>query len=1725
MLRKSKLFIILLIMSLIVSILPVGLPVYAVSDPDAYTFDISEGNITIQQGTSGIKVTYSAGLELDNIPAEQDITIIGGLSANSVIVNGITANITLDNVSLDASGQGAAAFELTNSANVNLTLKGTNTLKSDANKAGLQVPSGATLTITDASTGSFEATGGADGAGVGGGNGQASGTITIAGGTVIARSGAKSNVRNGAGIGGGSAGAGGAITISGGSVTAIGGHGAGIGGGYSQDSTSITISGGEVTAVGYWGYGIGPGNFYFHSGNAYSGTINIASSATVKAVSADTAIDTSELTTDSCMIMTNYSELVASGVIAEVYNNNKDLERSFTSSDDYKSIAFTVPTDGTYYLKTGGTYQEHSPDGIDPYSRNFDVVGTGLNLFNNVRDSLATLSDLTIDGTTVTGFDPATLTYDVELPAGTTTIPEVVATVADSGASAVVTDAASLPGATTILVTAEDGTTTKTYTINLIMPFDTSLGVIKVEAGSSSGLKVSKGGTVTVDNVDSGQEIIITGTSTNPVVVDGVDASITLDNVRIDTSGAGVAAMELTNGANVNLTLVGINELQSGGDYAAGLQVSDGNTIVIDGEGSLNAASGRFAAGIGSNGDWVNGVYVSSGAITILGGTVTANGGLCGTGIGGGYGAGGTINISGGTVIANGNSAAGIGGGDGGDGGAINISGGTVTANGDGGSAGIGGGATNGSGGIINISGGTVIANGNSGAGIGGADSGASGTINILGGTVTANGGYFGSGIGGGDREVGGTINILGGTVTANGGKYGSGIGGGNGGAGGSITIDEAATVITVSQVQEKAIHALEQDSSAAMLMANFYSPSFGKYPNTNTMVIDKNGGFEISFAPSTSYKSIAFTVPVGETYYLKTDGKGQQHGLVPSTDFGPVGTGLNIFNEVKDLLSPTPWEPTSVSAVAGDGQAEVSFTAPSSNGGTVITSYTVTSNPGGITSTGVSSPITVTGLTNGTTYTFTVVATNSEGDGIVSAASNEVTPAVGVTVPGAPTSVSAVAGDGQAEVSFTAPSSNGGTEITSYTVTSNPGGITATGASSPITVTGLTNGTTYTFTVVATNSEGDGIVSAASNEVTPTAAVTVPGAPTSISAVAFDGQAEISFTAPTDDGGTAITGYTVTSNPGSITAVRTGSPITVTGLTNGTTYTFTVVATNSEGDGTVSAVSNEVTPTADVTVPGAPTSVTAVAGDGQAEISFTAPVNDGGTAITGYTVTSNPGNITAVRTGSSITVTGLTNGTTYTFTVVATNSEGDGATSIASNEVTPTAPERNRRPRSSNSDPKPTETDATVIVNGQPQTAGTETVREENGRKQVNLKINTETAYSIIEAVMEDQADLSEEEKQNRDNILEVSVGTSDADDIIAALTGDVIEKMDENQFKLSVKTENVEYIIPAEEINVENIAESLDVAADSFEEIDIEVRINKLDEEVVREIEERAKENEVEIIFPPVEFQVVAKTTSKSGEQKEVEVSKFNQYAERVMEIPEGVDPSKITTGILYNPNGSFLHVPTEVFQKDGRYYAKINSLTNSKYSVIWNPTKVASVENHWSQIPVNDMASRLVITDPESFQPDAAITRGKFAEYMTNAVGVYLTEAEEKNHFIDIVPGDEMADAITIAADYNIIKGYSDGTFRPDAVISREEAMTMYARAMDIVKLKEIDNNRIENYQDKEQVAQWAYASVKKTLSAGVFNGRSEDTIVPKGTLTHAEAATAIRNLLIEGKLINN
>ena len=182
---------------------------------------------------------------------------------------------------------------------------------------------------------------------------------------------------------------------------------------------------------------------------------------------------------------------------------------------------------------------------------------------------------------------------------------------------------------------------------------------------------------------------------------------------------------------------------------------------------------------------------------------------------------------------------------------------------------------------------------------------------------------------------------------------------------------------------------------------------------------------------------------------------------------------------------------------------------------------------------------------------------------------------------PDAPTGVSATDvgtgrafNNGAATVTFSAPTTGNTVGITSYTATSSPGGYTASGSSSPLTVTGLQSNTAYTFTVTATNAYGTSSASTASASITATTVPQTPSAPT-ISTVANQATDVVTWTAPAT-GGKAITGYTWTSSDGK--SGTTASTSVNVAQEAGTAQTYNVYATNANGNSGTSANSTSFT-------------------------------------------------------------------------------------------------------------------------------------------------------------------------------------------------------------------------------------------------------------------------------------------------------------------------------------------------------------------------------------------------------------------------------------------------------------------------------------------------------------------------------------------------------------------
>ncbi|MGN7493703.1 fibronectin type III domain-containing protein [Paenibacillus sp. SAF-054] len=633
------------------------------------------------------------------------------------------------------------------------------------------------------------------------------------------------------------------------------------------------------------------------------------------------------------------------------------------------------------------------------------------------------------------------------------------------------------------------------------------------------------------------------------------------------------------------------------------------------------------------------------------------------------------------------------------------------------------------------------------------------------------------------------------------------------------------------------------------------------------------------------------------------------------------------------------------------------------------------------------------------------------------------------------------------------------------------------------------------------------------------------PANPQDLAAVGGDRQVLLNWSTVTD-----ATYYDIymSTEPGVFgsqpVATATSATYSIDNLTNGTPYYFIVKAGNPGG---ISAASNEASATPGIT-PDAPQNVIAVAGDGQATITFMPPANDGGLPITGYEVTVSPGNKIVTGVSSPITIKGLTNGTSYIFTVKAINAAGSGAGAV-SNAVTPAAPANggdtggngsgngsgsgsgNSNGNGSGSGGSPAHLQPNgveVIVNGKPVNAGKITTGNRGSQKQVTLSVEEKLLQQYLKA-------------EGKGAVVIVPV-TTESDIYVAELNGQMVKNMELQQVTLVLRTNHASYTLPVHQINIDALAGKLGQKV-QLGDIKIHLEISEPTADMIRTVNEAAVQGGFETVTPPLNFTVQAEFNGRT-----VEVTQYTNYVERHVILPDGMDPNRITTGVVVEPDGTVRHVPTKVTLESGKYYAQIHSLTNSTYSVVWHPVEYKDVANHWSKPSVNEMGSRMVINgvSEEMFLPDRDITRAEFAAIIIRGLGIKLEQG--KAPFTDLNSSDWYYDTVYTASRQGLINGYEDGTFRPGDKITREQAMTILSKAMVITGLKAKlpqlpADERLASFADAASTSEWAIDSMADSVQAGIVSGRNGAQLAPKAFITRAEVAAIVQRLLQKSDLI--
>ncbi|MDT9722157.1 S-layer homology domain-containing protein [Paenibacillus sp. ClWae2A] len=363
-----------------------------------------------------------------------------------------------------------------------------------------------------------------------------------------------------------------------------------------------------------------------------------------------------------------------------------------------------------------------------------------------------------------------------------------------------------------------------------------------------------------------------------------------------------------------------------------------------------------------------------------------------------------------------------------------------------------------------------------------------------------------------------------------------------------------------------------------------------------------------------------------------------------------------------------------------------------------------------------------------------------------------------------------------------------------------------------------------------------------------------------------------------------------------------------------------------------------------------------------------------------------------------------------------------------------------------------------------------------------------------------------------------------NDGDMKVDGLTLETLKQLVDQGSKLNISNPLAIYPVPGGKMDVNGVSRQLGNAA--LNDIDVHVDIARSSDALIDSAETRAASQGYELLVTPVDLDL---TFTKDGQT--VRSGQLNGYAPKYIALPEGIDPNRITTGVIINPDGSIFHVPTVVTKISSRYYALINDLRSSgSYSVIWNPQDFEDARSHWGKTDVNNIAARLDLkgNGDNTFSPNRQVTRSEFAEIVVLGLGLMRQDAPQ-NLFPDVNDSAWFRSAVALANEFGIVRGYDNGNFYGNQEITREQGFAMVARAYRLIEPEaaispDQMNSELERYSDAADVSNWAKEDVAQLIAAGIIQGNGPEVLSPKTTMTRAEVTALIARMLKVTNLID-
>lgn len=355
------------------------------------------------------------------------------------------------------------------------------------------------------------------------------------------------------------------------------------------------------------------------------------------------------------------------------------------------------------------------------------------------------------------------------------------------------------------------------------------------------------------------------------------------------------------------------------------------------------------------------------------------------------------------------------------------------------------------------------------------------------------------------------------------------------------------------------------------------------------------------------------------------------------------------------------------------------------------------------------------------------------------------------------------------------------------------------------------------------------------------------------------------------------------------------------------------------------------------------------------------------------------------------------------------------------------------------------------------------------------------------------------------------------DGDVKVDGLTAETVRQLADKGASLEISNPLAVYPVPGGKMNLDSVSKQLGNSA--LNEIAVQINISRSADTWIQNAKNKAAEQGYELLVNPVDLDL---TFTNSG--KTARFGQLSGYAPKYIALPEGIDPNRITTGVVINPDGSVFHVPTAVTKIDNRYFARINDLRSSgTYSVIWNPQDFDDVRQHWGKEDVNNIAARLDLdgTGSNTFSPNRNVKRSEFADIVVLGLGLMRQDVPQ-NIFPDVADSAWYRASVAIANEFGIVRGYNDGSFYGNREMTREQGFSMIARAYRLIDSGAALSDEqaaaaLAGYKDASGVSAWAKADVAQLIAAEIIQGNGPAVLSPKAPMTRAEVTALIARML--------